>query len=365
MFLQLAAAPALLGAEETPSYKIVTPFHAAAEHPYRGQVSQVHSETVIDPATEHVDQPSVDRMLSAGMTSLTGQKSERDAWASFFNAVDVVGIKVNCSGAPVMCATPEVVGAVVRNLMAVGVKATNIYIYERFLDQLTSVHYDRHVPQGVNIFAIETPRGSLLNYDPKVYVETSFFGEDDTRSCMARLVTERCTKIVNLPNAKEHQAAGVTGCLKNMAYGDYSNVARSHMREKTNTLSFIGTLASVEPLRSKVVLNVMDGIRGVWHGGPFSEAKKYRFYPKTMMFGTDPIAMDRLLLEMIEAKRKAEGAPSLFNRSMDLIDRAPDAHLDFHKNTFIREPGHIEYAAKHFDMGEYDLAKIKIAHVEA
>jgi hypothetical protein len=136
------------------------------------------------------------------------------------------------------------------------------------------------------------------------------------------------------------------------------------MREKTNTLSFIGTLASVEPLRSKVVLNVMDGIRAIWHGGPIPETTEYDFYPKTILFGTDPIAMDRILLEMIEAKRKAEGAPSLFDRSMDLIDRTRPAHKNFHKNTFIREPGHIEYAAKHFNMGEYDLAKIKIAQRE-
>ena len=34
---------------------------------------------------------------------------------------------------------------------------------------------------------------------------------------------------------KDHQAAGVTGCLKNMAYGDYLNMARSATMAKTNT----------------------------------------------------------------------------------------------------------------------------------
>jgi hypothetical protein len=29
----------------------------------------------------------------------------------------------------------------------------------------------------------------------------------------------------------------------------------------------------------------MDGIRGIWHGGPFAEDKRYMFYPKMMMFG--------------------------------------------------------------------------------
>jgi uncharacterized Fe-S center protein len=81
-----------------------------------------------------------------------------------------------------------------------------------------------------------------------------------------------------------------------------------------------------------------------------------------MMIGTDPVAIDRLLLDLIEEKRKAEGAPSLWDRSMDKIDRR--AHLDFHKNTFIREPGHIEYAAKNFGLGEYDTNRIKVTAVE-
>ena len=366
LFVQLAAAPALLGANEEPSYKVVSRYAAAANSampgPYRGTVVRVRSEGVIDIATEQIDQARVDKMLSAGIRTLTGANADRDGWSAFFSASDVVGIKVNCSGAPMICASPQVVGGIVRNLLSVGVTPGNIYIYERFLDQLTSVHYERFVPAGVRIVAVETPRGSLMGYDPKTYVDVSFFGEDDTRSNMARLVTERFTKIINVPNAKEHQASGVTGCLKNLAYGDFSNVARSHMREKTNTLSFIGTLAAVEPLRSKCVLNIMDGIRAVWHGGPFSEDKKYRFYPKLMLFGTDPVAIDRLLLDLIEEKRKAEGAPSLWDRSPGKIDGR--AHLDFHKNTFIREPGHIEYAAKNFGLGEYDRSRIAVTSAE-
>ena len=361
-FLQLAAAPVLLASGEIPSYKVVSHYPSAPNPgmpgPLRGTVARIHSARVIDETTERIDPSTVDRMLSAGIKALTGAQADQDAWATFFSPSDVVGIKVNCSGAPLICASPEVVGGIVRNLIAVGVKPSNIYIYERFLDQLESVHYERFVPKDVHIVAVETPAVSLLGYDPKTFVEVSFFGEDDTRSNLARLVTERFTKIVNVPNAKEHQASGVTGCLKNIAYGNFSNVARSHMREKTNTLSFIGTLAAVEPLRSKCVLNIMDGIRGVWHGGPFAEEKRYRFHPKLLLFGTDPVSIDRLLLELIEDKRKAEGASSLWDRSTSKLD--PNARLDYHKNTFIREPGHVEYAAKHFSLGEYDRTRIKV-----
>jgi uncharacterized protein (DUF362 family) len=298
-------------------------------------------------------------MISRGMRSLTGAGADRDAWARFFDSRDVVGIKVNCSGAPDIMSTPEVVAEIVANLRALDIPAKNIYIYERVLDQLTSVHYERYVPEGVQIVAIEKPRGSIADYDPATYVEVNFFGEDDTRSNMVRLVTGRFTKIINVPNIKDHGASGVTGCLKNIAYGNFSNVARSHNRADTNTRTFIGTLADTEPLRAKTVLQIMDGMRGVWHGGPFAPNPRYRFYPKQMMFGTDPVAIDHIELDLVEAKRKAEGALSLYDRSMSNIGDSDSPRV----NHFIREPGHIEHAAK-LGLGVYDLARIRLTELE-
>jgi hypothetical protein len=365
-FLQLATVASACAATPTdiPKYRIVSRFEPSPKPgmpgPFPGKVVRVHSEKSVDTATHKVDPRTVGEMLSRGMRSLTGAKKERDAWASFFDATDVVGIKVNCSGAPNIFSATEVVAGIVNNLIALGIPARNIYIYERFPDQLTSVHYDRHLPAGINIIAAEETRGSSASYDPNTYVETNFFGEDDTRSNMIRLVTERFTKIINVPNMKDHGAAGVTGCLKNIAYGNFSNVARSHNREKTNTLSFIGTLAGVEPLRSRTVLQIMDGLRGVWHGGPFSVNPKFRFYPKTIVFGTDPVAIDRLLLDVIENKRKAEGALSIWDRSMASVK---PGRLDPRFNSFIREPGHIEYASR-LGLGVYDLDRIAITKIE-
>ena len=328
--------------------------------PYPGQVVRVHSENSIDSANAQVNRPLVKQMIARGLTELTGDARVEDAWARFISPNDVVGIKLNCSGAPNIRSSPEIVAAIAEYLVAVGVPAKHIYGYERFDNQLQSVGYPKYLPEGVNLYAAEATRSSILGYDPKVYVETDFFGEDDTRSNCIRLVTETLTKIVNVPVMKEHQAAGVTGCLKNVAYGDFSNVNRSHSFEKTNTLTFIGTLANVEPVRSRVVLNIMDGLRGVWHAGPFSEMPQFRFYPKQIMVGTDPVAMDHLLIDVIEAKRKAEGAVSLWDRSMAHVGRD---NSDPNINHFIREPGHIEYAGK-LGLGVYDSARIRLKVIE-
>src|SRR5437879_9898625 len=115
----------------------------------------------------------------------------------------------------------------------------------------------------------------------------------------------------------------------------------------------------MEPLRSMTVLQIMDGLRGVWHGGPFARTTCYVFYPRRILFGTDPVAIDRLLLDIIENERRAHGAISIWDRSPGSLKiddgRARDA--DPNVNIIIREPGHVEYAAS-LGLGMYDLAKI-------
>jgi uncharacterized protein (DUF362 family) len=356
-----AAAGALADVRDS-RYRIVTPFAPGSPKSgmpgrYPGRVVSVHSARVIDESTERVDVPTVKEMISRGMTTLTGDRDARDSWARFFDSGDVVGIKVNCSGAPGAMSMPDVVAEIARNLMVVGVKANNIVVHERNRNQMNDAGYERVVPAGVQVKAA----GDTMGYDPRTYVECTFFGEDDTRSNMVRMVTERFTKIINVPNMKDHSASGVTGCLKNIAYGEFNNVARSHYQEKTETLTFIGTLAMVEPLRSRTVLNIMDGIRGVWHGGPFSPTRKFRFYPKQMKFGTDPVAMDRLLIDVIDSKRKAEGVTSVFERSPKYYDQRKWA-TDANFNRFVREPGHIEFAGK-LGLGVYDIAKIQHSEI--
>ena len=370
-FLQAAAsAPAALAAtlhEDLPKYRVVSRFQPAA-HPgmpgsYPGQVARVHAAKCIDEQSEKVDAAVVREMMAQGMCALTGDKDPRDSWARFFTPSDVVGIKVNCSGAPRIMSTPEVVAEIVRKVIAVGVKPEKVWIYERFRNQVDTVHYDRFIPHGVNIWTAEQSRGSIAGYDPGTYVDVNFFGEEDTRSNLARLVVDPLTKIINVPNMKDHGAAGVTGCLKNIAYGSFSNVARSHSGFKSNTYSFIGTLAAVEPLRSRTVLQIMDGLRGVWHGGPFSFKRRFRFYPKEMMFGTDPVSVDRLLLDVIDNKRAAEHASSVWDRSMANVKPGWNYDDNASINRFIREPGHIEYAST-LGLGVYDIGKIQVRKIE-
>jgi hypothetical protein len=360
-------APSPQGRADLPRLRVVSSYAPAATPgmpgPYPGRVVSVKGDKSLDVATGKGNDDVVREMMAQGMRALTGAATTPDAWRRFFTPADVIGIKVNCGGYPHCVSAFEIVAETVRQLTGIGVPVSQIYLYERFQSQLDEVNYAPHLPDGLRIVAAERANRYTDNsgYDPATYLEADLFGEDDTRSNMMRLVTKQLTKIINIPNMKDHGATGVTGCLKNIAYGSFSNVARTHQRGTSHTYSLVGSLAAIEPLRSRTVLQIMDGLRAVWHGGPFARTTRYVFYPRQLLVGTDPVAIDRLLLDIIEEKRRAEGAISVWDRSPASlkVDDMQARDADPNVNIIIREPGHIEYAAT-LGLGVYDRAKISV-----
>jgi len=306
----------------------------------------------------NVSEAALRAMVERGMKELTGEKTAAAAWKRFVGPQDVVGLKVNASGAPLIMTTPGLLRVVAGGVLSAEVKRENLFVYERYPGQLMHSGYDQVIPAGVRIVGVESKDDPLAGYDPEVYFAAKFFDEPDPRSLMARIVSQRLTKIINLPNFKEHNAAGVTGCLKNVSYGSFSNVGRTHQPPVTYTDPLIPILCAIEPLRSKVVLNIMDALYGVWHAGPFASPPTFLYEVKSLYFGTDPVAIDRLELAAIEKKRLQEGAPSLWDRDPShLTNDFEEVKHDPYKNPFYRAPQYIQRAAT-MGLGVWDTHKI-------
>src|SRR4051794_24907605 len=117
-FLYLPLVPAVSSATvgAQPEYHTVTKYSLQGSFgmpgPYPGQAVSVHSPRSVDASTGKVDTAVVREMLSRAMCALTGDDKSENAWKRFFNPTDVVGIKLNCSGAPGVCSKPEVVGEI-------------------------------------------------------------------------------------------------------------------------------------------------------------------------------------------------------------------------------------------------------------
>jgi hypothetical protein len=151
---------------------------------FPGRVIETHHSASL--ADGRVSPPAVQAMVEAGMKALTGDASARDAWARFFNASDVVALKVNPSGVPGTVTSIPLVREVVRSLTSVGVPTRNIIVYDRNSNQLEVNGYHALVPPGVRVVGLDqrwSVRGeSRAGYDPLVFCEMDCFGERETRS---------------------------------------------------------------------------------------------------------------------------------------------------------------------------------------
>jgi len=323
---------------------------------YPGRVVELSDARSI--VGNRVSQPIVRQMLEQGMKELTGEASLGAAWAKFIDPKDVVGIKINPSGAPACCSSPELVREIITAVRSVGVPSERIVVYDRFGYEMDIGSYQLLMPPGIRVVGVQGDRLDAAGYDANVYCQADFFGEWETRSYMASIVASEVDKIINVPTLKDHSASGVTGCLKNLGYGTFNNVARSHRPPYSFTNPLIGVMCSVEPLRSKAVLNIMDGTRMVWHGGPLTQNQNFIDQAGILMVGTDPVAMDTIELEMIEKKRREQGAPSVWERNArSITSNNGDFYRDAKWNLFYRQPGHIA-AAGRLGLGVSDLKQI-------
>jgi uncharacterized protein (DUF362 family) len=327
---------------------------------FPGRVIEIHDPNAI--RDNHVSQPVVRRMIEQGMKELTGETSPAAAWARFVTPNDVVGIKINPAGAPACCSSPEIVREVIHGLRSAGVR--DILVYDRFSYYIQAGGYHALLPVGIRVVGVEHRESDVSGYDTNIYCQADFFGEWETRSYLASVVTQQITKIVNIPTLKDHSAAGVTGCLKNLGYGSFNNVNRTHKAPITFTDPLIGVLCSTEPLRSKAVLSILDGMREVWHGGPQTQLQQFIGQPGLLLFGTDPVAVDTIELAIISKKRELEGALSLWDRNpANMAKDGQEYSLNPRKNLFFRQPAHIE-AAGRLGLGVWEINKINYSKVE-
>lgn len=326
--------------------------------PYRGRVVSVaHPGSIVSGAYQ--EEP-VRQMIRRGMTELTGAPAWQDAWRVFFQPGDVVLVKLNPVGAPHVISAPEVFRAIVEGLNAAGVKNQDIVAYDRYRREFLRAGFDKWLPDGVRWTAasgnVDQFQLDMDGYDANHYMEMmlTWPSQDandphNRRSYVAKAVTTDTNKVLNLCVLKHHQSAGVTLALKNMSHGMVNNVARSHQTSTNNACgAFIPAAVATPIIRERVVLNILDGIKGGYHGGPLgNKIGKYVWEHKTMYFATDPVALDHIGWKAIDAQRAEKGMKPVG-------EAAPDADSRFYR----MQPEHIEIAGS-LGLGEFNEKRIE------
>jgi uncharacterized protein (DUF362 family) len=327
---------------------------------FRGRVVAVdHPRSIVE--GRYQAEP-VQQMMRKGMTDLTGAGGWVDAWRMFVEPGDVVGIKVNPVGDPHVVSAAEVVREIIAGLNAAGIKNKDIVVYDRYRAQFFKAGFDKWLPDGVRTSSAaedyEGVQQAIEGYDPDHYMDMALTlpGYDINnltarRSYAAHFITKEVNKLINLPVLKDHQSAGVTLALKNLSHGLANNVCRSHSSNTLNACgSFIPAVVSMPVIRNKTVLHVLDGVKGLYHGGPGARPQ-FVWEHKTIYFATDPVALDHICWKAIDEKRVAMGMKTI-------ADDRPDKYSTF----WNRQPEHVEIAGA-MGLGEWDESKIDIRRI--
>lgn len=264
-------------------------------------------------------------MIARSMLELTGETKLKKAWRRFASPGERIGLKVNPVAGKSLSTSHEVVRSVIAQLEESGISRSQLTIWDRREFEMTEAGFTEENYPGIRIVGTEQMDKDGLFYgkdgllygdhmiDRDWYYWADVEGEYDEYtipyminegkySYFTKIVTQDLDKIINLPILK-NAGVTVTLALKNLAFGSVSNTGRLHAQLWNDTCAQVCAFA---PIRDKVVLNIVDGIKGCFNGGPGANPQFFCDY-NTIIAGSDPVAVDRIGYEIVLAKRIAEG----------------------------------------------------------
>jgi uncharacterized protein (DUF362 family) len=266
-------------------------------------------------------------MMVTGIMALTGEGDEAAVWRHFASSNDVVGIKISTQSGPLQSTRRVVVEAIVHGLRAAGVAGTNIYVFDRDPLQMRAAGYRK---AGVTNLVQEVSVIDGTGWDPNAFFESNIagrliwgdllFGKVEPlskRSHLPKLVTTTITKLINVPVLQDHDVCGLAGCLYNVSVGMVDNQRRFEGQGQ-NGDPMIAQICAMPQVRQKLVLNVMDGLIAGYAGGPGFKPQ-YSWNYGALYFSVDPVAVDSLCVETLDAKRRDAKVPPIGPQANHII----------------------------------------------
>jgi hypothetical protein len=225
-------------------------------------------------------------MLDEAVRSLLGTKDSAEAWQKLIKNSDIVGIKTNSWN---RLPTPkELEAAIKRRLSDVGVAEKNMDI--------------------------------------------------DDRGVLHNPVFLKATALINVRPLRTHHWSGVGTCLKN-----YIMFVPNPSAYHDEGCSPLGKIWTYPIVKGKTRLNILSALTPQFYGrGANFFDRRYVWPYKGLIVGTDPVAVDAIGAQLLQAKRIA-----FFGE-----DRALDV-----------PPIHIVVADKTYHLGVSDLSRIQLIKI--
>jgi hypothetical protein len=307
---------------------------------------------VEDPGATFDLQPVPDKiqsMVDHAITTLANKTNVNDAWKSFVSSKDVVGLKVLSAPGPNSGTRVPVVEAVVKDLLAAGLPATNIIVWDRHsLELRLAGFYELQRRYGIRV------EGSVeAGYDDSQFYEMPLLGTliysdlefgrkgqgIGRKSYVSKIVSHGMTKIINLTPLLHHNIVGVSGNLFSLALGSVDNTARFEGNAE-DLARAVPEIYALPILGDRVALNIVDALI-CQYDGQNSGLLHYSATLNQLRFSRDPVALDVLSLEEINHQRELADVPSTGKTNTDLYSNASLLEIG------ISDPQHIQVVKIH------------------
>lgn len=310
---------------------------------FPGRVVWVHDQAVAswDGTTgnwwdENVtSQKETDKMLKEFLTTLTGEKTEKEAWAAifkYFNSIhgkknqyyqadQKIAIKINTNNtyshqdSPEINATPQLVLAVLKSLVnETGVPQNNITVFDasRFI---TDNIFDKCHAVFPDVVFVDNVGGD--GRVKSTYYDNAIPYSVDNGKLATGLATcaVDADYLINIALLKGHVGQGVTLCAKNYygvtsIYNDWRKNAHDNFNQdregNPKYMTFVDFMAHKD-LGGKTMLFLIDGIYGSklvngvpgpkWQMEPFNDN-----WGCSLFASQDPVAIDAVGLDFLRCE---------------------------------------------------------------
>ena len=234
-------------------------------------------------------------MVEAGLCRLSGRKDLPSALSAFLRPTDRVGYKINGLAGRNAATHVELVDVLAAVARQTGIDPRKQIAFGRLASDLSGSKFGH-----ANRDAYHCMGNDEFGHEQELEQMPS------SASRLALTLTRRVDAVVNLPMLKQHMLAGMTGALKNN-FGCIHNPNKMHL---SGCDPYVAEVNAIPVIREKQKLIVMDALRPVVHGGPSYNAAM-AVPAHTLLFATDPVAIDTVALGILEELRARRGLPSL------------------------------------------------------
>jgi len=235
-----------------------------------------------------VDPQRMQALADKAMQALFDRDHPVEAWRKLVRPGETVGLKVNTLGGRGISTNVHLVAAICERLQEAGVKAGDIVIWDRDSNELERAGF--HLAMGGE-------RVQCYGTDRAGY-EQELAAWGSVGSCLSKILTRRCSVLINLPVLKDHDGAGVTIALKNM-YGVIHNPNKYH---PDGCNPYIADVNMLPEIRARMRLTICDATTAMYEGGP-GYKPEHSWNANSLLASIDPVALDYTGWQIIERKR--------------------------------------------------------------